>query len=42
MPFFAGRDIPKNHCCHVGAARKQPPAIYGMPGPYACSNAKTG
>ena len=28
--------------CGLRPARKQPPAIYGMPGPYARSNAKTG
>ena len=42
MPFLRAEIFRKNHCCHVGAARKQPPAIYGMPGPYARSNAKTG
>ena len=28
--------------CGPQPARKQPPAIHGMPGPYARSNAKTG
>ena len=27
--------------CGPRPARKQPPAIHGMPGPYARSNAKT-
>ncbi len=52
MPFLRAEIFRKNHCCHVGAAyaarglpvSSRPPytAGPGMPGPYACSNAKTG
>lgn len=49
MPFLRVEIFKKSiaamqgpHMCGPRPARKQPPAIHGMPGPYACSNAKTG
>lgn len=49
MPFLRAEIFKKSiaamqgtHMCGPRPARKQPPAIHGMPGPYARSNAKTG